>query len=304
MSTPQTTAAPGPSTAGEEVRLAHLDAHAYRDWAASGEATVIIPAGAFEQHGPHLPLGTDAILSTAIAEAMARRIGAKVAEPFTYGYKSQQKSGGGNHLAGTISLDATAVIAMTRCLVAGFLSQGIRNVVILNGHYENYQFLYEGVDLALADLGIGPGDDQCALLLSYWDFVTDETLATVYPQGFPGWAIEHGGVLETSLLLHLRPELVAMDRAVSHPPAEPPRFDRLPVVPGRTPATGCLSAPDGSDAAKGRLLFEQVVADLAADVAGELGAAVGPAGNASRATSAGPSAAAVGAGANMPVSAS
>ena len=65
-----------------------------------------------------------------------------------------------------------------------------------------------------------------------------------------------------------------MGRAVSHPPASLPRFDRLPVVPGRTPDTGCLSAPDGSDAQKGRLLFEQVVADLAADVAGEVGAAV------------------------------
>lgn len=261
-------------TSADPVRLAHLDAHAYRDWAGSGRATVIIPAGAFEQHGPHLPLGTDAILSTAIAEAVAGRLGAKVAEALSYGYKSQQKSGGGDHLAGTISLNAAAVIATTRCLVTEFLAQGIRNIVILNGHYENYQFLYEGVDLALQDLGLGSDAEQGVLLLSYWDFVSEQTLATVYPEGFPGWDIEHGGVLETSLMLHLRPELVDMGRAVSHPPASLPRFDRLPVVPGRTPDTGCLSAPDGSDAQKGRLLFEQVVADLAADVAGEVGAAV------------------------------
>lgn len=278
MSTPLTTSAtdtPGTVSTGP-VRLAHLDAHAYRDWAASGQATVIIPAGAFEQHGPHLPLGTDAILSTTIAEAVARPLGAKVAEPLSYGYKSQQKSGGGNHLPGTISLDAAAVIATTRCLVTGFLDQGIRNIVILNGHYENYQFLYEGVDLALADLGLDSDSDRCVLLLSYWDFVSDQTLGTVYPDGFPGWDIEHGGVLETSLMLHLRPELVNMGRAVSHPPAELPRFDRLPVVPGRTPATGCLSAPDGSDAVKGKLLFDQVVSDLATDIAAELGAAVAP----------------------------
>ncbi|MDI3329296.1 MAG: creatininase [Micrococcus sp.] len=279
MSTPLATATTTPpgtdSTA--PVRLAHLDAHAYRDWIASGQATVIIPAGAFEQHGPHLPLGTDAILSTAIAEAVAARIGAKVAEPLSYGYKSQQKSGGGNHLAGTISLDAAAVIATTRCLVTGFLAQGVRHIVILNGHYENYQFLYEGVDLALRDLGLGSDAERSVLLLSYWDFVSEQTLATVYPAGFPGWDIEHGGVLETSLMLHLNPGMVDMGRAVSHPPAILPRFDRLPVVAARTPATGCLSAPDGSDAQKGRLLFEQVVADLAADVAAELGADVRPA---------------------------
>lgn len=256
---------------GEEVRLSRLDAHAYRDWTASGQATVIIPTGAFEQHGPHLPLGTDAMLSTAIAEAVARRTGARVAEPFSYGYKSQQKSGGGNHLPGTISLDAATLIALTRDLVHGFLAQGVRNIVVLNGHYENYQFLYEGVDLALRDLGLGPGAEQSVVLLSYWDFVSDRTLATVYPEGFPGWDIEHGGVLETSLMLHLHPELVDLGRAVSHPAATLPRFDRLPVVPERTPHTGCLSAPDGSDAGKGRLLYEQVAADLAADVTAELG---------------------------------
>lgn len=255
----------------ERVRLAHVDARTYREWAASPRATVIIPTGAFEQHGPHLPLGTDAILSTTIAEAVGHRTGARVAEPFSYGYKSQQKSGGGNHLAGTISLDAATLVSLTRCLVTGFLAQGIRNVVVLNGHYENYQFLYEGVDLALGDLGLGPGSEPCVLLLSYWDFVSERTLATVYPEGFPGWDIEHGGVLETALMLHLQPHLVDMDRAVSHPPAVLPRFDRLPVVPERTPDTGCLSPPDGSHADNGRLLFEQVVADISTEIAAELG---------------------------------
>ena len=84
------------SAAQQTVRLAHLDAHRYRDWVAGGGSTVIVPAGAFEQHGPHLPMGTDALLSTLIAEAVAARIGAKVAEPISYGYKSQQKSGGGD----------------------------------------------------------------------------------------------------------------------------------------------------------------------------------------------------------------
>jgi len=253
------------------VRLSQTDAHGYRDWLRTGDATVLLPAGAFEQHGPHLPLGTDAILSSTIAEAVARRIGALVAEPLSYGYKSQQKSGGGNHLPGTVSLDAATVIGTTRCLVSSLLSQGVRNVVIVNGHYENYQFLYEGIDLALGDLGLGPDGDQSVLLLSYWDYVSEQTLEAVYPDGFPGWDIEHGGVLETSLMMHLHPHLVDPERFVDHPPASLPRFDRLPVVPERTPASGCLSAPRGSDAAKGRLMFEQVVTDLSAEIATETG---------------------------------
>lgn len=259
--------------ASRGVHLSGLDAHTFTDWLRTGSGTVLVPVGALEQHGPHLPMGTDAILSQRIAEVAARATGSLVAQPVAYGYKSQQKSGGGNHLPGTVSLDAATLIGLTRNLVLSLLRQGVRNVVFVNGHYENYQFLYEGIDLALGELGIRDGDDQCVLLLSYWDYVSDETLGSVYPDGFPGWDIEHGGVLETSLMLHLEPGLVDLGRAVDHPAADLPRFDRLPVVPGRTPATGCLSAPAGSDAQKGELLFRQVTEDLARDIAEELGTA-------------------------------
>lgn len=253
------------------VSLAELDAHAYAEWLGSGDRTVIVPAGALEQHGPHLPMGTDAILSTRIAAAVAASTGAKVAQPISYGYKSQQKSGGGDHLVGTTSLDAATLIGITRCLVSGLLRQGVRHVVFLNGHFENYQFLYEGVDLAVRDAGLGPEDESCVLLLSYWDYVSQETLDEVYQGSFPGWDVEHGGVLETALMLHLEPDLVRLDRAVDHPPAQLPRFDRLPTRPDRTPASGCLSAPQGANARQGRLLFEQVTTDLAADLLAELG---------------------------------
>ncbi|THJ66587.1 creatininase [Arthrobacter echini] len=248
-----------------------MDAHTFRDWLARDPGPVLVPVGALEQHGPHLPMGTDAFLSTAIAGSVARRTGGLVAQPFTYGYKSQQKSGGGDHLPGTTSLDAAALIHLTRSVTVSLFRQGVRRIVFVNGHFENYQFLYEGIDLALDGLGIRSGDDRSVLLLSYWDYVSDDTLRKVYPDGFPGWAIEHGGVLETSLMLHLRPSLVGLDRAVDHPPADLPRFDRLPVVPERTPESGCLSAPAGSDAVKGRLLFDQVVEDLSTDIRVEFG---------------------------------
>jgi creatinine amidohydrolase len=254
----------------KSVFLEDLDAFTFREALASGEVIVLIPVGALEQHGPHLPLGTDTILSSRFAEGLAQRLGALVAQPIAYGYKSQQKSGGGNHLSGTVSLDGAALIGVTRNLVKSFLSQGVKHVVFVNGHFENYQFLYEGIDLALDELGLQPGAEQSVLLLSYWDFVSPDTLAEVYPGGFPGWDIEHGGVLETSLMLHLEPRRVAMDRLVDGPAAVLPRFDRLPVVPSRTPETGCLSSAAGSSAAKGELLYGQVVEHLAAELSSEL----------------------------------
>lgn len=250
-------------------RLSHWDAHRLADWLAGGDRVAIIPVGALEQHGPHLPLGTDAILSETIAAEVATTIGGVATPPFAFGYKSQQKSGGGDHLVGSTSLDAATLVAIVQDVVRSLLRQGFTRLVFLNGHYENYQFLYEGVDLALREAGIGPADPRCVLLLSYWDYVSQQTLDTIYGDSFPGWDVEHGGVLETSLMLHLHPELVAMDRAQHHPPAELPRFDRLPIVPERTPASGCLSAPDGACAEYGQLLFDQVVRDIADDLVGE-----------------------------------
>ena len=56
---------------------------------------VLLPVGALEQHGPHLPLGTDGLLSSAVAADTAALVGGMVAPTLSYGYKSQPKCGGG-----------------------------------------------------------------------------------------------------------------------------------------------------------------------------------------------------------------
>src|SRR6185312_8041068 len=179
------------------VYMEELDAFTYRERISQDKAVVLIPVGSIEQHGPHMPLNTDVLLSKALAGATAEAIDALVAAPVVYGYKSQQRSGGGNHLPGTTSLDASTMIAIAKTLTLEFARHGARNIAFINGHFENYQFLYEGVDLALRELHQCGIDDVKVVLLSYWDFVDDATIAELYPNGFTGWDLEHGGVLET-----------------------------------------------------------------------------------------------------------
>ena len=76
-----------------------------------GQTPILIPIGSMEQHGHHMPLHVDVLLPTEFARRVALEIGALVAPPFTYGYKSHQKSGGGNHLPGTTSLDGATLVA-------------------------------------------------------------------------------------------------------------------------------------------------------------------------------------------------
>ncbi|GAA2157029.1 creatinine amidohydrolase [Humibacillus xanthopallidus] len=250
------------------VLMEELDAFTYRDLVGSG-APVIVPVGAIEQHGPHLPLSTDVVLAKAMSRRLAESVGGIVAAPVTYGYKSQQRSGGGNHLGGTTSLDAATVIAIARTLTLELARHGATKVVFLNGHFENYQFLYEGVEQATAQLS-QRGEDVSAILLSYWDFVDEATIEEIYRGTFPGWDVEHGGVLETSLMLHLHPELVHLDRVMDLPAAQLPRFDRLPVRPELTPASGCLSSAASASEEAGRLLLDRTSAALTAALGPEL----------------------------------
>jgi creatinine amidohydrolase len=96
-------------------------------------------------------------------------------------------------------------------------------------------------------------------IISYWDFVLEDTIEKIYPDGFTGWDIEHGGVLETSIMLALYPQFVDMSKVVDHDPAEFPPYDSFPVNPELTPPSGTLSSAKKATAEKGNLLIEVCV---------------------------------------------
>src|SRR5260221_10985982 len=100
-------------------------------------APVFLPVGALEQHGPHLPLGTDAMLAAAVAEDAAGETAGLAAPAPAYGYKSQPKCGGGQHFPRTPSLHAQTLSHTGRDAVREFARHGVEKLVIVNGHYEN-----------------------------------------------------------------------------------------------------------------------------------------------------------------------
>jgi len=230
-------------------------------------APVFLPVGALEQHGPHLPLGTDAILSAAVAEGVAARTSGLVAPALAYGYKSQPKCGGGQHFPGTTSLDAQTLAHTIRDTVREFARHGVEKLVIVNGHYENQWFLIEGIDLAMRELGKTP---LTIMRLEYWDFFTSKTLAKAFPDGFPGYALEHAAVLETSMMLHYHPELVRIDRIPNDPPADFPPYDIYPTRTEWVPPSGVLSSAKAATKEKGTAIVEELNTLIAAAVKKEL----------------------------------
>lgn len=236
-----------------------------------GKTPILIPLGAMEQHGHHMPLHVDVLLPTEFARRAALEVGALVAPPFTYGYKSHQKSGGGNHLPGTTSLDGSTLVSALRDVIKEFARHGVRKLCFVNGHFENSWFIIEGIDLALRELRWGGVHDMKIVVLSYWDFVDKATIARLYPNGFPGWDLEHGGVLETSLMLALHPHLVHLDRALDVAPAKFPPYDVYPVKPEWTPCSGTLSSPKEATAEKGEILLDVCLNGIVGALRAEFG---------------------------------
>jgi creatinine amidohydrolase len=135
----------------------------------------------------------------------------------------------------------------------------VRRLAVVNGHFENSWPVVEGVDLGVREIKRDGINDFVVLRLEYWDFVKRETLDRLFPQGFPGTELEHASLLETSLTLLLRPDLVDMTKVPSDGPAKFPTYDRTPVKPGFVPASGVLARAQGSSAEKGEWLMNDHV---------------------------------------------
>lgn len=163
------------------------------------DALAVLPVGATEQHGPHLPTGTDAFAVEQIARAAAgiaaRAIPVVVAPTLPFGSSHHHLGFGGTLSLGTETYYRALCDLAASCVAAGF-----RRVLFLNGHGGNEELM------ALAVRDAAGAHPASFAAVTYWD-VTGEGFAAAVP-GWAGWTPGHAGAFETSLILALRPELV------------------------------------------------------------------------------------------------
>jgi len=231
-------------------------------------AGVFLPVGSTEQHGYHLPLATDVILPTELALAVADELDFLVAPPVAYGYRSRPLSGGGQGFVGTTSLQARTLMSLVEDVLSELIRQGFERIAVVNWHFENQNFVYEAACLALER----HRGSSARILVAEHPFaeLSEATMKTLFPEGFPGWDYEHASIMETSLMLHLRPELVLFDRAVDDASKRHPWYDVLPVPEDFVPASGTLWKATQASEEKGRITWEEIVAQFREAVVTEL----------------------------------
>ena len=249
-----------------QLKMGHMTWQEYKDFT-ENDAVVFLPVGALEQHGPHLPMATDAIF----AEAMAERVAATMNDTYnctvmpvlSYGYKSQARSGGGQTFPGTTSLDGFTLCSQVKDIIRELARHEIKNLVILDGHYENQWFLTEAIELMLRELTVS-GRSMKIVRCEYWDYTPKSVLEEVFDGQFPGYDLEHAALIETSMMLALHPELVRQDKIPEDKIADFSLHDHFPQDGRGVPDSGVLAPASKASAEKGWKLINSCVAAMVA----------------------------------------
>lgn len=230
--------------------------HASQTSAEAGAGTlraVLIPVGAVEQHGPHLPLGVDIWLASAVAAAAAStEPDVRLAEPLPYGISP-------HHLGfpGTVSLRSSTFIALLTDVCTGLAAQKVLPILV-NGHGGNRGAL----QVAVSDLGAA---GVKAAALTYFDLIVGEADA-ILPDAARG--VGHACALETALMMHVLPDTV---REGLIPPGGTPEQwpDPHLFAPGGLTVwrpfesinpTGVIGIPSDATPERGAALFAAAVA--------------------------------------------
>lgn len=215
-------------------------------------AIALLPMGATEVHGNHLPLGTDSFLAQAVAAKVAERLGEAnsiVLPCLPYGQVWSLRS-----TAGTVDIPDPVLTPFLVNIAMSLYRAGVRKFGFINAHVGNYP----AIKAAMREIWA-----QCDMKVYAFNYpgaeaVISQVCTTKRPHG----AYFHACEIETSYMLYLCPDQVDMSKAISQYPHFPPDFDVTPTPWTDLMDIAVLGDATSATAEKGKAIIDAVVENI------------------------------------------
>lgn len=235
--------------------LHHLGWPEAKRAAARDGSTVVVPWGSLEQHGPHLPLGTDGLFAEQVLhqvlQALPHQLPIWSLPLQSLGFAPEHRGFGMS-----FTQPAEAMLAQVEAIAEPLAREGFQRLVLFNGH---------GGQISLLDVAARQVHERHPHLGVHAWFLWDvDGVMDLVPEPERSEGL-HAGLAETSLMLHLAPNLVQLEQAVAEPPPSPPAGLSLE---GRCPSawstkslsrSGTVGNPLGATAGLGAALNQRLV---------------------------------------------
>ena len=227
------------------------------------KTVVILPLGAVEQHGNHMPLGTDTLVAQAVSLAAAEAAGNTIVMPPPwYGFSPHHM-----RFPGSVTLRVETLMAVVEDVVASLVRHDFRRILVVNGHGGNIG----AIDVLASTLGNKHYGAARIATLTYFALAR-EAIAKLR-KSKPG-GMGHACEFETSMVQHIRPELVKIERAETCYPDPGSRYLTTDLLGnqavrlyhdfGDLSPTGTLGDPAYASPEAGKAFFAAVTDELAA----------------------------------------
>lgn len=150
--------------------------------------TAIVPLGSLEQHGGHLPFSTDTVIVEHISKVIAGNTNAFLLPSIHYGVSFEHEP------FFNVSINHNILLNFISDICVSLFKQGINRIYVINGHHGNIGLLqYVGQHIS----SVYPIEGKYFYFINYWQMLNK--------------SFDHGGEVETSLMMYICPELVRMD---------------------------------------------------------------------------------------------
>lgn len=232
------------------MQYEHLNAFDFKEAVKKAKRTALLPVGAIEAHGPHLPLGTDNLLAERLAKRVAEQTGALQLPVVAYGQVWSLR-----HFPGSINISNETLIRLIVDIGKSLYFQGFRILAMINGHLGN--------TVALKEAARKLFDEYQDMKIYYFFYPGTKDVINEVRETPPTHASYfHACELETSYMLYLAEEYIDMDKAICDVPYIAEEADMTPTPWEWFTETAVLGDATLATKEKGQKVIDAAVAKM------------------------------------------